>query len=186
MSSTDPTVIECFEPKACFNRILVLYASQTGQAESISEYIENNLSSSLVFPSKNIERHCLSNYENLLDSLLKSESESKQSYLVLFVVSTTGQGDSPDKALKFFRWIRRLARTCEKDSQSKPLDHLWYSLLGLGDTNYDNFANFGHTLDKLLLNLGARSYFPSGKFMKYVFVHNRSITNVVFIDHSLC
>lgn len=163
-SEDSATISSCFEPAAFFDRIFVLYASQTGQAESISEYLFDNLRSLLTaVPADNIERHCLSNYEQLLDTALKPLSDSKQSYLAIFVVSTTGQGDSPDKVLKFFRWIRRLARGCQKDTQPKPLEHLWYSLLGLGDTNYDNFANFGHVLDKLLLTLGARSYFPTGK-----------------------
>lgn len=35
-------------------------------------------------------------------------------------------------------------------------------MLGLGDTNYNNFCNGGKTLNDLLTKLGAKSFYPSG------------------------
>lgn len=163
-------------------KIFFIYASQTGQAESISEFIYTQFTSNLG-PLKPIadrlkkenkskqeaalQRHCAGKYEsNLLDQFLLPENRESLpagSYLAIIVASTTGQGDPPDTANKFFRWIRRLKRAQKPDSSDpKPLTHLSYALLGLGDTNYDNFANFGHLLDRHLTDLGAVQYVPAG------------------------
>lgn len=55
-------------------------------------------------------------------------------YSILIVItSSTGDGDPPDNAIKFWREIRKM-EGC--------LNHLDYALLGLGDTNYTNFCGF--------------------------------------------
>ncbi|CAN0356003.1 unnamed protein product, partial [Hapterophycus canaliculatus] len=49
------------------------------------------------------------------------------------VVSTTGNGDAPENSERFWRFIKRRAHP--KDL----LEGLPFSVLGLGDTNYDKF-----------------------------------------------
>ncbi|KAH7644757.1 methionine synthase / sulfite reductase-like protein [Dermatophagoides farinae] len=105
------------DDKINLNKIRILYASQTGQAESISQLI----------------------YDQLCDSINQS---------ILF------PSDPPDKATKFFRWLRRLKR----ENKQTEFKHLTYALLGLGDTNYDNFANFSKQLNKFFKELGAIPY----------------------------
>jgi hypothetical protein len=74
----------------------------------------------------------------------------------VFVVSTTGDGDPPDSAQKFWRRLKKktLAKTY--------LQHLKYALLGLGDSNYTNFCNFSKMLNKRLLELGATAFYDTG------------------------
>ncbi|KAH9417985.1 hypothetical protein DERP_008239 [Dermatophagoides pteronyssinus] len=168
------------------NKIRILYASQTGQAESISKIIYDQLYDSINQYVSNwtdfnidnyLQRYCISDYDKLITDFWKidnnikttnsssssSSSDSdfccvRHSYnnknLLIIVASTTGQGDPPDKATKFFRWLRRLKR----EKQLTEFNHLTYALLGLGDTNYDNFANFSKQLNKLFDELGAISY----------------------------
>lgn len=162
-------------------KIFLIYSSQTGQAESISEFIYSQFTSNLGTlkpvaefltkvnksePDAALQRHCAGKYEEVLleQFLLPKNSEilTAGSYLAIIVASTTGQGDPPDTANKFFRWIRRLKRAQKADSATKPLSHISYALLGLGDTNYDNFANFGHLLDRHLTDLGAVQYITAG------------------------
>lgn len=159
----------------CFpDKIRIIFASQTGQAESISEFIYDHFVNGELkiikekFGDDSITRICVSDYNRLIEDFLEPKSKHKLrpgSYLAIVVASTTGQGDPPDKALKFFRWIRRLKRS----GSNNHLPHLSYALLGLGDTNYDNFANFAKQLDKFFLELGATPYVPSGKFISEIF-----------------
>ena len=52
--------------------------------------------------------------------------------LVVIVCSTTGNGDPPDNAERFWRYIRR-----RRDPPN--LNGMKFTVLALGDTNYDRF-----------------------------------------------
>jgi methionine synthase reductase len=76
--------------------------------------------------------------------------------LIVFCVSTTGEGEAPDNALKFWRRVRK--RTLPQDY----LSGLRYGLLGLGDSNYNRFANFGREVDNRLEALSAQRFIKTG------------------------
>lgn len=117
-------------------RLLILYASQTGNAEDAAERIGREAE----------RRHC--------SSLVLSVEEFDVHHLpfeevVVFVVSTTGQGDSPDSMKAFWKFL--LMRS---------LGHLWleglhYAVFGLGDSGYQKFNLVAKKLDKRLSDLGA-------------------------------
>lgn len=171
------------------DKIQIFFASQTGQAESISEYIEENFSTGplkVIGKHCTVERHCVTDFQKLLPTFLEPNPNlRKASHLLIVVASTTGQGDPPDKAIKFFRWIRRLKRTKGGGNHSNPLHHLSYALLGLGDTNYDQFANFAKQLDKTLLELGATPYILPGKFYHCCTLWLNPIRFVAFADDAV-
>lgn len=72
----------------------------------------------------------------------------------MLVVSTTGDGEVPNTALKFWKKLRKIPRTGPR------LQHLRYSILGLGDTNYTNFCNGGKLFDQQFTELGAQAFYP--------------------------
>ncbi|KRX87304.1 putative methionine synthase reductase, partial [Trichinella pseudospiralis] len=77
--------------------------------------------------------------------------------LVIFVVSTTGDGEPPDSAHRFFTCLKRQVR-----QKQKSLSNLKFALLGLGDSNYNTFCGAPKALEKLLLQLHAKAFYPTG------------------------
>jgi len=119
--------------------MLILYGSETGNAEAIARQLQDMVLS-----------HGL---ESNIASLNEYEKVGWLAFrYIVFLTSTTGNGDAPRNAEKFMRYIRK--RTHAEDM----LEHLEYSLLALGDTNYDKFCNTGKLLNKRLGQLGAKQF----------------------------
>lgn len=118
--------------------ILLAYASQTGVAEDLAKATEEQLLAA------GIESTLVDFYELDLPRLAAARH-------VLFLVSTTNDGDPPD-----------MAETFHAAAMGAPamLGRLCYGLLALGDRSYEHFCGFGRTLDAWLLASGARPWFP--------------------------
>lgn len=69
---------------------------------------------------------------------------------------STGDGDPPENAARFWRKIR------SKDLTEDYLSHTRYALLGLGDTNYTTFLGFPKGVNKQLQKLGAKEFLSPG------------------------
>ncbi|KAJ2401444.1 hypothetical protein GGI23_001394 [Coemansia sp. RSA 2559] len=122
--------------------VAFLYASQTGNAESISYTIYEEA----VKRGYKAEYHVLNDYKKFKFDELRT---------AVFVVSTTGDGDPPDNSARFWRALKKTAR-------GETHKHLRYAILGLGDTNYSNFCNTAQRLDKQLGEIGATPFYKTG------------------------
>ncbi|XP_058919254.1 methionine synthase reductase isoform X2 [Kogia breviceps] len=125
-------------------RFLLLYATQQGQAKAIAEEI----SEKAVAYGFSADLHCISESH-------KYDLKTETAPLVV-VVSTTGNGDLPDTARKFVKAIQ------DKTLPGDFFAHLWYGLLGLGDSEYTYFCNGGKIIDKRLQELGAQRFYDTG------------------------
>ena len=117
--------------------VLVVHASQTGFAQQLAERSAESLRNSGLA----VKLRAIGDVDN---ALLATTSR------VLFVASTTGEGDPPDQALAFVRGVM---------GQPAALGHLRYAVLALGDREYEHFCGFGHQLDNWLRQHGAQALF---------------------------
>lgn len=116
--------------------VRIVYASQTGFADLLATRSAESLRAT-GFPVST-------------DALENISVQDLQQGRVLFVVSTTGEGDPPDTALRFVRQVM---------AQSPDLSGLQYAVLALGDHSYQHFCLFGRQLDEWLRQRGARALF---------------------------
>jgi len=120
--------------------ILLLVASQTGNAEDVADEVH----ASLTQQGLPVVQHDLSLNNDI--NILTSAS------CVLGVVSTWGDGEPPDDAVDFFDNLR--------DAESLGLEQTPISVLGLGDKGYDRFCQCGIELERHLLRHGGKVLIP--------------------------
>jgi sulfite reductase (NADPH) flavoprotein alpha-component len=71
---------------------------------------------------------------------------------ILCVVSTTGEGDAPDEALRFEKTLMR---------ETPDLAGRKVAVLALGDRKYDQFCAFGHRVFNWLISYGGEAVAPA-------------------------
>ncbi|WP_420995781.1 sulfite reductase subunit alpha [Cupriavidus sp. 30B13] len=118
---------------------LVAYASQSGFAGQVA------LHTAQALQDAGVPAQCLS-FDQLEAGRLAHCPQ------VLFVVSTTGEGDAPDSASGFARRLTAAAG-------AGGLRELRYGILALGDRSYANFCAFGHALSAWLQRQHAQALF---------------------------
>lgn len=125
------------------NKLLIFYASQTGNALDAAERIgresERRGCPVVVRPVDDYDARCLPEEDT-----------------VIFVVSTTGQGDTPDSMKVFWRFL------LQKSLSKQWLEGVRYAVFGLGDSGYQKFNFVAKKLDNRLLDLGATAVVERG------------------------
>lgn len=159
--STAPTTPP---PEKSPTPLYIMYGSATGNAEAIAkdlaatyELILNNPDSKTYFS----EVFCgeLNQFKKLklaedVWSKPPCPGNDTVKHGLLVVASTTGNGDPPENSDKFLRYLKKSARAAAKDPSVRPFEHVAFSVLGLGDTNYDQYCQHAKLLNKYMLDLG--------------------------------
>ena len=132
-SSTTPAAQEL----KLSEKITVLYGSQTGNSKNIAESLHTAL-------SLNGNQAELKNLLDYRPQQLKKEQK------VILVISTQGNGEVPDEALGFYKFIT--------GERAPRLENLEFAVLGLGDSSYDDYCQTGKDVDSALVKLGAKRF----------------------------
>jgi sulfite reductase (NADPH) flavoprotein alpha-component len=119
--------------------LLILYGSQTGTAEKLARQIARE------GRPRGVEAR-------VVEASAHATIHWKNEQHLLVVTSTYGDGDLPDNAQDFWKWL--------KTEAAAGLSHLKYSVLALGDTHYEQFCAAGKKIDARLEQLGAKRIHP--------------------------
>lgn len=115
-------------------KALILYASQTGNAQAIAENLQESLESS--------------GYNTALESTLDIKLAKLNDYaLIVVIASTHGEGEPPDDAIDFYEAVL--------SKKAPSLNGVKHAVLGLGDSSYEFFCQTAKDFDSALSSLGS-------------------------------
>ncbi|KAL3450521.1 hypothetical protein BJX65DRAFT_305358 [Aspergillus insuetus] len=122
--------------------IVIFYGTQSGTANELAKQLSQEI-------SQHFSKASL--VADFRDYSCESLAEIPSSRLVLFILSTYGEGDPSENAIKFGDWLLDSRRS----STDSHLPNLKYSILGLGNSNYKYYNRFAVQVHAALQRAGA-------------------------------
>ncbi len=120
-------------------QVQVLYASQTGNAQSVAEKLFAKLQQTLAS-----REQFEIDVANVNDFKVKNLAKKQ---VVIIVTSTHGEGEPPDDAIEFLELLS--SKRAPKLSSTK------HAVLGLGDSSYEFFCQTGKDFETQLSRIGS-------------------------------
>ena len=117
---------------------LIVYGTETGNSKKVASTLL------AAFKKNKIQAKAVDVFQY---DVAKLEKET----LIIFVMSTQGEGEFPQNAVAFYEKLK---------ASSANLNSLSYAVLGLGDSSYPLFCNAGILLDEVLAEKGAKQLLP--------------------------
>ncbi|CAI5742179.1 unnamed protein product [Peronospora destructor] len=126
-------------------RLLVLYGSETGTAQDVAEFVQQRA----------FNRHLLDTQTFAMDAFPVSQL-LPQCSIVIFTVSTTGDGEAPENMRHSWRYL------LQKNLGTQWLVGVRIAVFGLGDSSYAKYNAVARRLQGRLLQLGASELIERG------------------------
>lgn len=120
-------------------KLTILYGSHTGRSQGIAKKLSALLAEKSI--ANNV--YAMDDY---------NPKQLEQEDILLSIVSTHGEGEPPEMAEDFYRFIT--------GKRAPKLPNLKFSVLALGDKSYKLFCQTGIDIDHALKNSGAKELFP--------------------------
>lgn len=117
---------------------LIIYGTETGNSKKVASQLLAN------FKKNKIQAKAIDVFQY---DTAKLEKES----IILFVMSTQGEGEFPQNAIQFYNYLQ---------NDDLDLQHVSFAVLGLGDSSYPLFCHAGVLLDEILSKRGAKRLLP--------------------------
>ena len=117
---------------------LIIYGTETGNSKKVASQLLAN------FKKNKIQAKTVDVFQYDATKLSKEN-------LVLFVMSTQGEGEFPQNAVAFYENLKK---------SDVDLSKVSFAVLGLGDSSYPLFCNAGVLLDEILAEKGAKRLLP--------------------------
>jgi sulfite reductase (NADPH) flavoprotein alpha-component len=137
-NGVDVAIPNIIETPAIAVKPLIIYGTETGNSKKIASQLLAG------FKKNKIQAKAVDVFQY---DLTKLEKES----LVLFVMSTQGEGEFPQNAVAFYEKLK---------ASEVDLSKVSFAVFGLGDSSYPLFCNAGVLLDEVLLEKGAKRLLP--------------------------
>lgn len=138
-NNDSPAIVEPTEAvKEIAVKPTIIYGTETGNSKKIASQLLT------TFKKNKVQAKAVDVFQYDFNKL---EKES----LVIFVISTQGEGEFPQNAQDFFEKLQ---------ASNHKFSDLKYAVLGLGDSSYPLFCNAGVLLDETLSAKGASRVLP--------------------------
>lgn len=132
------------KPNELDDSLIILYASQTGNAEELAER-QFNLAERWQLPVR------------LINMAEFAPRELVGLRYLFLLTSTQGEGEPPLTAQALYHYLKGLAA---KEHAAPLFGHLRYAVFALGDSSYRDFCQCGRDFDTYLRKLGATPVLP--------------------------
>jgi len=139
----EPTPVKSSEtPKESIQLLDVIFGTETGSCEAVADMISEDAKKAgipeiVIHPADSVS----------LDDLKKMK-------YVTFVTSTSGEGEFPPNAVKFWN---RLSKATKEDTS---LADMKFTVLGLGDSSYSKFCEAARLINEKFEQLGGKRFYP--------------------------
>ena len=122
--------------------IYVVYGSQSGNSEEIAKRISKEIKENKKIKCTEVEFMVMNKFLSIVQKFPENKCQKN---IIIGVCSTTGSGDAPTNCENFVRWIKR--KTLANDT----LSNAYYTILGLGDSNYTKYQHVPKMVDERVI-----------------------------------